>query len=440
MKNSNYKKVLLFGQEFNNFTGGGITLSNLFKDWPLDRIALVTTSERLANLDTSKCNNVYLMGNHEIKRLFPTNLLKKDFDSGPINTKTAHATHTFIGSKSAIYLLKKTLLGIINRSLIFLGFKHFLFKYNVSHSVVSFLKSFSPDFIYTQAGSLAEINFINELHHRFSIPIVLHIMDDHMKSDFNAGLFNKLFTNPIHSAFQQLVNNAYIKIGICEAMAIEYSRRYGGKWEFFHNSVDISKWTNKGILAEKPQEPFKIFYLGKAIFNNAPSLLQFAKIIHNLAIKGVQVELHLYIVSVKKSIKKKLEKFKNVYCFSPVSHSEVPRLISGFDLLLLPLAFTKAGYRYAKYSMPTKMSEYMISGIPTLVFAPSDCALTKYAKKKNVAFICSENNEKSVVSCLKEIISDHEKRKKIAENAIKVAKKSHDIQKESIRFRSLLNN
>ena len=35
-----YPRVLLFGHCFNNYTGMGITLTNLFADWPKNNIAV----------------------------------------------------------------------------------------------------------------------------------------------------------------------------------------------------------------------------------------------------------------------------------------------------------------------------------------------------------------------------------------------------------------
>lgn len=439
MKDNNFKKVLLFGQAFNNFTGGGITLSNLFRGWPKDKIALMTTEERLQGLDTAKCNNVYLIGNLETKRIFPFNLLKKDIES--VHVRGSEIINKKLDQiKNKKTTIKEILFKALNRALIFLGFKHFGLRFNVSNSLLSFIKDFSPDYIYTQAGSLAAIDFVNKLHNSLSIPIIIHIMDDHMASHFNDGIYVKLFGSPASLPFQALANNAAIKIGICKEMAREYERRYGGSWEYFHNSVDVSRWTINCKTIEKDADVFKVFYVGKAIFNNASSLIDFAKAVHKLALSGNKVELHLYIVRAKNSFLKKMSNLCNVYCHPPVNHEEVPDLIHQFDLLLLPLAFTKKAYQYAKYSMPTKMPEYMISGIPTLVFAPNGSAVTKYAKKTNVAFTCSDNKHKILVNCLKEIISDQEKRKKIAANAINVAKVYHDMQKENIRFRNLLNN
>ncbi len=49
---NNYPRILIFGPPFNNFTGGGITLSNLFKGWPKDRIAVASTGHVLNNIRT----------------------------------------------------------------------------------------------------------------------------------------------------------------------------------------------------------------------------------------------------------------------------------------------------------------------------------------------------------------------------------------------------
>jgi glycosyltransferase involved in cell wall biosynthesis len=156
-------------------------------------------------------------------------------------------------------------------------------------------------------------------------------------------------------------------------------------------------------------------------------------------LNGCKVELHLYIVRASNGFLKKMLKFYNVYCYPPIKHADVPRFIHKYDLLLLPLAFTQKGTKYAKYSMPTKMSEYMISGVPILVFAPSDCAVTKYANENKIAFTCSENNLESVIQCLKKIMSENIVRKEIVKNAVEVAIKNHEINKENERFRNLLN-
>ena len=56
-----FPKVLIIGQPFNNNTGGGITLKNLFSGWSREKIAVACSSYLLSNnIDTNISNkNTY---------------------------------------------------------------------------------------------------------------------------------------------------------------------------------------------------------------------------------------------------------------------------------------------------------------------------------------------------------------------------------------------
>jgi hypothetical protein len=77
-----YKKVVLFGQAFNNFSGGGITLSNLFKGWPIGNLAVVSYPFMLHNASTNLCKDYYQIGSEELTWRLPFSLIKRKFSSG----------------------------------------------------------------------------------------------------------------------------------------------------------------------------------------------------------------------------------------------------------------------------------------------------------------------------------------------------------------------
>ena len=52
-----------------------------------------------------------------------------------------------------------------------------------------------------------------------------------------------------------------------------------------------------------------------------------------------------------------------------VPYTQLPDVFAKVDLLLLSNDFDNNSITYLKYSMPTKASEYMISGTPTLVYS-----------------------------------------------------------------------
>src|SRR5262249_7147720 len=93
-------KVLIIGQPFNNDTGGGITLSNLFSGWDKDKIAVVCSPYLLQdNIDTNICDTYYQLGQKEGRRIFPFNLFNRKYYSGVIK---------FTNEKKSTAVLKKS--------------------------------------------------------------------------------------------------------------------------------------------------------------------------------------------------------------------------------------------------------------------------------------------------------------------------------------------
>lgn len=74
----NFPKVLILNQPFNNVSGGGITLSNLFKGWEKDHLAVVclgTLFNDKTRIDI--CDQYYQLGEKEHIWKFPLSLMKR---------------------------------------------------------------------------------------------------------------------------------------------------------------------------------------------------------------------------------------------------------------------------------------------------------------------------------------------------------------------------
>ncbi|HVA98634.1 MAG TPA: group 1 glycosyl transferase, partial [Bacteroidia bacterium] len=116
-------------------------------------------------------------------------------------------------------------------------------------------------------------------------------------------------------------------------------------------------------------------------------------------------------------------------------------LLANYDLLFLPLDFDNAGIIFSQFSMPTKVSEYMISGTPIFVFADKQTALAKYALKDNWAYVVSVNKKEALIKGLFELYSNSTLRKTLSEKAKEMAIQNEDadIVKENFRKSFILN-
>ena len=127
---NDYPKVLIISQNFNSTTGGGITLSALFKGWPRDKIALAYP---VIEGETGEyCKISYRLGYDEKKRLWPFNLNQKRIESGPVNldvkiNKIVSSGHSSEGNQEM-----KPVFNIVYQLIRKSGFYPFIYRQNVS--------------------------------------------------------------------------------------------------------------------------------------------------------------------------------------------------------------------------------------------------------------------------------------------------------------------
>ena len=139
---------------------------------------------------------------------------------------------------------------------------------------------------------------------------------------------------------------------------------------------------------------------------------------------------------------KKANKIKNTYkrvhINKPVAHEKMPELLGSVDLLILPLDFDKKSIRFARLSMPTKASEYMISGVPVIVFADNKTYLAVHAKKNKWACAVTHNNYKTLADKIFELYKHNDIKKTQAENAKKFAKNNFSSEIVRKKFKDAI--
>jgi glycosyltransferase involved in cell wall biosynthesis len=434
---NDYPRILIFGPPFNNFTGGGITLSNLFKGWPKDRIAVTATGYVLQGLSTDVCNTYYLLGKEEHKWIFPFNLLQRPFPSGLMLLKKkenqSQAPHR---DNIRRFLVDKLFYPFIK----WLGFFHWLSKITFSQQFKDWLVLFQPEILYLQVASREDVLFSIQLCDFLNIPTVIHNMDDWPSTISRKGLFKRYWRTKIDKEFRQLLNRTDLFLSISDAMTSEYLKRYNKEFKAFHNPIDISKYNQIKKKSSELVKTFRILYVGRIGLANKHSIYSFASAISQLKIGQIEIELDIFTYNTDEWDSQKTSNLKNVRVLPSVKHEMIPSLLVEYDLLLLPLDFTDAGFKYAQYSIPTKASEYMISGTPILVFAPTETAISRFCSDNECGYCVVEQSKKNIDDAIHFLISNEDYRKKLSQNAVRLATELFDSDKVRNRFQQLLMN
>jgi glycosyltransferase involved in cell wall biosynthesis len=429
----NYPKVLILNQPFNNNTGGGITISNLFAEWPRDLLAVVCQSYLLNNLNSDMCSNYYQLGRDEHKFIFPLNLIKRKHYSGPLITSGINKEYAAIPKSK---LRNRLIFDYFNPILKFSGLANNISKTKLSTKLCAWLDEFSPDIIYAQASSRESIIFILLVHSYLQKPLVFHMMDDWLSLMRGHGPMKFYWRKIIDREFRTLLKRATLLMSISHAMADEYEKRYSKKFITFHNPIDLDFWKKYQKSKYEINDSPTILYAGRIGLGVHSSLEKIAKVVQSI---NKEYNLKVKFILQTKEKPSWLQKYNSVQHVNPVDYIDLPKYFSSADILIIPYDFTQESVQYIQFSMPTKAPEYMISGTPIIVFAPESTAIVKYAKKYEWAEIVTSSNDLELSSAIRQLLENKNLREKLGKNAINIAEENHSSTNVSRNFISMLS-
>lgn len=434
-------KVLIFGQTFNNRHGGGITLTNLFRGWPKDKIAVTETGHMMHDITTDICDNYYQLGSDEFKWRFPFNLLQKKYSSGVKSfTGSYKDDHQPDPSKSGIRS------SVVNRLfypfLQWLGLFYCSSRIEISTRFREWLSGFSPDLLYAQVSTRESVLFIAELIDYLGVPSVIHFMDDWPSTIGRKGLFGDFWNRKIDRELRVLLDKVDLHLSISDAMSLEYRKRYEKEFIAFHNPIDTEFWLSSAKVDFTIREDnVKILCSGRIGHNGiSESLIEVASAIDKMNKDTDRIKFHIQTASRDKVIIERLSKFRCVV-FNPFAkYDQLPGIFSGADILLLANDFNRESINYLRYSMPTKASEYLISGTPVLVYTSDQAAVSAFFRENKCGYCVSTQSEEEIIKAISFLLDNEECRREISRNAIKIARERFDASIVRNQFQSLLIN
>ena len=435
-----HPKVLIIGQVLDKKNGSGITLSNLFKGWPKDRLAVATNIFLDGHVDFSTCEIYYQLGYNSKQHPFPLNIFHSKINCGPIKRKlnnTENENKPVHQSRKSFGFQK--IHSFIDSMLTFFGIYHYVYKLSVTEDFKDWLVGYNPDIIYSQLSTLELIRFVEKIQSITKKPTAIHIMDDWPSTIGKTGLFKSYWKRKINIELRNLIDKSSVLMSISDAMSQEYKTRYNRDFISFHNPVEINHWIPLARKEWNNNNLFKILYTGRIGTANGQSIIMMANVIDYINSNGIKMNLDIFTPDVNSNDSIFLTNLKGVELKSPMPHSSMPSLLARYDLLFLPLDFEDEAIVFSQFSMPTKVSEYMISGTPVLVFANRRTALAKYAIDYNWAYTVTENKKELLIEALNELYLNPVLRQTLAERAKNIAVKNENAEIVRAKFKTALD-
>lgn len=420
-------KILLIGVGIHERTGTGITLKNFFKDYPKNQLCFVTSKENGLLSKQQGYDNIYVLGFTEMRK-------RKKASQSPGSRKETAIDSVDAGFQSNAVRKPlasglKILVRFIKITARSIGLLKPFSRFVLSPELESWISAQKPSIVYDVG---LHLSLSNQIVDKYNFPLVLHIMDDWIKTEVPHSFLYCYWQRLLNKGFVELISKSKKRIAISAKMAEEYKQRYGVAWEVFHNPIISQDWLpyQKNDYSYSP--PFKVAYFGRVTPTNRMLILQLSDLLSNIN-KTNPIEFHVYSqIKIKRS--------RGVIWHEFIPQADLGRTIPEYDLLVVPFLFNRYWTRYTRLSMPTKASEYMMSGVPILLITNKDTALYDFFTFYDCGFVLTHLDKKGLDHTLKQIIADETLRKEKATKAKEIAAEKFSIQRISREFLNLFED
>jgi len=407
---SKYRILIINGQSINNSNATAITLRNLFKNIP---------KENLMELCFANSSNAYLAINSQV---FPqrTNILRSLFikflnknnirDSFNKTIEEDKLSGQYVKANRKVQL-KEFIISYLDACPIMFDKK-----------IIKIAKEFKPDIIYTLGGSIMVLKIALRFSEYCNCGILLHFMDNWRDSKYNSCL---LFYPRIKlkDLIYEVEHKSKSGLVISDKMAKEYSSKSGINYYGLMNPADVSNKYNTQI--KNSDNKIKIIYTGGLHLNRYKSLLDVEKVIQNsLELKNKCI-LHIYTSENDQYLSGLFDNSVTLF-HKYVPHDKINDIYNSADILLHIESFDNEQISFVKYSLSTKISEYLASGKPIVCYSPKNIAVYEYIEENSAGYSSSDPIDLS--QKLLKLINDPRLREYFGANGIETARNKHTTE------------
>lgn len=268
------------------------------------------------------------------------------------------------------------------------------------------------------------------------IPLDLYIIDDPVA---DAGLY-RMDEAKAQATFQRLIQRGSRLFAISPVYAEEIEEKYNRPCHFLPILIRDSILNAPAQPVNRPKDqPLTLHHAGQIHHLYADTMARISKLLSLIAAKrGEHIVLELWGNIDAGDIQKKLDirfddnnrwqngKFTVKLC-GETTLEKLTQHQKRADFLLLVNSFLPEMERQIRCSYTSKVCEYMISGVPILLYAPSYSGPARELGRQNAAHVLTDPDMDSALARLEELLFQKNKEKTV-EPARKLALQSHSSE------------
>lgn len=210
-----------------------------------------------------------------------------------------------------------------------------------------------------------------------------------------------------------------------EATQHYYQERYPHIRDHFiviHNSVCPEKYEGHRT-PYVPTAPFTIVFTGHVYWAQENAVFNLIAAMRELV--DLPVKLELYIPNPYPKLIRAVQDFPSIVLTS-APPEEMPRVQGRATLLFLPLAWNTKAPDIIATATPGKFTDYLASGRPMLIHAPSYAFVSMYAREHELGIVVDENSPAQLAQAIRKFLQHPQIGKTYVANALRVFHENHD--------------
>ena len=275
------------------------------------------------------------------------------------------------------------------------------------------IDSFKPNIVYTTGENITTLIHAISLSKRYNIPIVIHLMDNTEDSVYAGKIYTSLFRKIYLQKLKIAYRRSKCNLAISPKMAFEFERRHGTEFGFAMNCIHE---LHKGN--ETNNSPLRFVFSGGLHGGRAQILKRMGELIQNDPFLNSSVRLEVYTSKANVDYYKKILG-SVLYLNEYVPQELMFENLGNADVLVHCESFDKDEIEFFRYSMSTKIPEYLSVGKPILCYGPEEICTVSYLAENEVGYVVS--NEKNLKTALVSLVKNEKKRNEFGSNAFKLA-------------------
>jgi len=409
----------------------GKSMTALFNGWPKECLAQLY-HENIEPISYSTCENYFRLTGVDVVdanlkfskakgRIFCNSVSEQELDKSE-----THSTEKKVGKLGTYNTLTSNSAGTMAfaRSLAWRKSKW------TSQNLKDWLDDFRPQAVFFYCSRLPFVHKIaNWICKQYDVPLFVYVMDD-LTYDVSrdSSLFSRLFHRYYMKWFKKSVRHAKKVYTVSHEMMVEYKKKYSlDDVGILFNSVSVDGDITHDNFS---RIPIRFIYAGNLYLDRWKVLCSLADSLAELNNQGYDMVLDIYSVTPPE------DDMLNMLNRPPVSfykgslnQTELFEEISKSNVLVHVESFDEKNIDYARLSISTKISDYLVSNRVILAIGPKQVSSTKHLDRHNAALCIYSMNKDDIAANLKEKLFDENYRKQLLINARNVAIENHDMQK-----------